>query len=125
MNNNEMKFDPITGQPLNNNLDLNNNISTQDISTNQNVVQTNQQVIHNAQIQQSNMVNQDLNNQIQMQSIPTVDQSRQEFINNTQALNAEKKEEKKSGINYAFIIILFAIIFAAIFFLFPYLLKHI
>ena len=125
MNNNEMKFDPITGQPLNNNLDLNNNISTQDISTNQNVVQTNQQVIHNAQIQQSNMVNQDLNNQIQMQSIPTVDQSRQEFINNTQALNAEKKEEKKSGINYVFIIILFAIIFAAIFFLFPYLLKHI
>lgn len=125
MNNNETKFDPITGQPLNNNLDLNNNISTQDISTNQNVVQTNQQVIHNAQIQQSNMVNQDLNNQIQMQSIPTVDQSRQEFINNTQALNAEKKEEKKSGINYVFIIILFAIIFAAIFFLFPYLLKHI
>lgn len=125
MNNNEMKFDPITGQPLNNNLDLNNNISTQDISNNQNVVQTNQQVIQNAQMQQSNIVNQDLNNQIQMQSIPTVDQSRQEFINNTQALNAEKKEEKKSGINYAFIIILFAIIFAAIFFLFPYLLKHI
>lgn len=125
MNNNEMKFDPITGQPLNNNLDLNNDISAQDISNNQNVVQTNQQVIQNAQIQQSNIVNQDLNNQIQMQSIPTVDQSRQEFINNTQALNAEKKEEKKSGINYAFIIILFAIIFAAIFFLFPYLLKHI
>jgi len=58
-----------------------------------------------------------------MQTIPTVEQSKQEFINNTQTNSSVKKEEKKDGPNIAFIVILFVIIFASIFFLFPYLLK--
>ena len=63
------------------------------------------------------------NIQQQMQSIPTVDQSKQQFINNTQASSEVNKEKKKDGPNIALIVVLFAIIFAAIFFLFPYLLK--
>lgn len=61
--------------------------------------------------------------QQQMQAIPTVDQSKEAFIDNTQANSTAKKQEKKDGPNWAFIIILFVIIFASIFFLFPYLLK--
>lgn len=106
MNNSEMKFDPMTGQPLNN---------VQNSQPEQNVVAQNQ-----SQVTPTQNVN-----QVQMQTIPTVDQTKQEFINNTQALNKEEKEEKKGGINYVFIVILFIIIFAAIFFLFPFLLKYI
>lgn len=61
--------------------------------------------------------------QQQMQTIPTVDQSKEAFIDNTQANSTAKKQAKKDGPNWAFIIILFIIIFASIFFLFPYLLK--
>ena len=119
MNNNQMNFDPMTGQPIN-----------QNIATIPNQVQTN-----NAQIVQQvqpddNQTNQsvqqttnNINVQQQLQSIPTVDQTKQEFINNTQAENIVKKEEKQDGPNIVFIIILFVIIFAAIFFLFPYLMK--
>ena len=71
-----------------------------------------------------NKANNAANVQQQMQSIPTVDQNKQEFINNTQASNVVKKQEKKSGPNVIFIVILFVIIFAAIFFLFPYLLEN-
>ena len=59
-----------------------------------------------------------------MKAIPTAGQSTQEFINNTQSMTSEKKEENKGKVNYAFVIILFIIILASIFFLFPYLLKH-
>ena len=58
-----------------------------------------------------------------MQSIPTVEQTTQDFINNTQINSTVEKEEKKDSPNITFIVILFVIIFAAIFFLFPYLLK--
>ena len=149
--NNGMRFDPMTGKPLN---QENNNIAdinNQTITSNQVISEPNvtpstsiQQPIHpqdnvqppvieaQPQIQQvqhqqdiGNInINSDSNVQQQMQSIPTVDQNRQEFINNTQANNVVKKQEKKSGPNIVFIIILFAIIFAAIFFLFPYLLEN-
>ena len=79
-------------------------------------------------IQQANNDSTNINSansiQQQMQSIPTVDQNRQDFINNTQAENTVNKKEKKSGPNVVFIVILFVIIFAAIFFLFPYLLEN-
>lgn len=103
MNNNQMNFDPMTGQPIN-----------QNIATTPNQVQTTQPVQQPAN---------NINIQQQLQSIPTVEQTKQEFINNTQAENVVKKEEKQDGPNIVFIIILFVIIFAAIFFLFPYLMK--
>lgn len=136
MNNTEFNFDPITGQPLSNT----NITNTQTLNTinqpSNNLEQATHQVPPvqpiNQPILQPQPITQDINTlndistqQIQMQSIPTVEQSTSDFINNTQAQNVEKKDEKKNGINYAFIIILFAIIFAAIFFLFPLLLKYI
>lgn len=157
MDNNGMKFDPMTGKPLeqttntnntpntngtnnlNNVQNINNMNTTQNINTTNatmpngqvlngitgsvsptvqpNLVDTS--VVQNIQ-SQSNMVNQ-IN---QMQSIPTVDQSREAFIDNTQSMTAEKNEAKKSSVNYVFVIILFIIIFASIFFLFPFLFKN-
>ena len=115
MNNNvEMNFDPMTGEPINNN--QNNNISQQNIpvilpETNPMV----NQVIPQEQLQNVNVQ--------PIQTIPTIEQSKEQFINNTQNISETKKEEKKEGVNYIFIIVLFIIIFAAIFFLFPYLLE--
>ena len=108
MNNNQMNFDPMTGQPINQNITT---IPNQVQTTNSQTTQSVQQPANNINIQQ------------QIQSIPTVEQTKQEFINNTQAENVVKKEEKQDGPNIVFIIILFVIIFAAIFFLFPYLMK--
>ena len=119
MNNNQMNFDPITGQPINQN---NNNI----VPDNQTINTLEQ---NNVLVQPENILNQQpvettvVNPQQAIQNIPTIEQSKQEFINNTQANSPVKKEEKKDGPNIAFIIILFAIIFASIFFLFPYLQK--
>lgn len=70
-------------------------------------------------------VNQEVQIQNELQSIPTVEQDKQSFINNVQSLNQEKKEEKKDGINFVFIIILFIVILVAIYFLFPILLDYI
>lgn len=111
MNNNQMNFNPETGEPINNGniQNVQSNNSSQIIQTNQ-VNATQQSII-----------------QPQMQSIPTIEQDKNEFINNTQAqtLNQENKNEKKSSFNYTFVIILFIIIFAAILFLFPVLFKYI
>ena len=165
MNNTQPMFDPITGQPINNNLNgqpsldstsgqaLNNNLNDQasfyqqfdnsgtasvsaiensQIFPSENLVTQNQPVLTNEvniqpqteiiPIQQAQDINA-LSTQQQMQNIPTVEQSKQDFISNTQAISEEKKEEKKDEPNIAFIIILFVIIFASIFFLFPFLLK--
>ena len=103
--NNNMNFDPITGQPLN----TNNNIESNNLQR----ISNTQELNHAPQI----------NIQQQFQSIPTVEQSKQEFINMTQTNISEKKEEKKDSPNIIFIIILFLIILAAILFVFPYLLK--
>lgn len=124
MNNNQMNFDPMTGQPItripntnnipNNVIQSNNTIESNNIS---NSNQINPNLNQNTQSMQNTIVN-------QMQSIPTVDQSKQAFIDNTQSMTSEKKNEKKEGINYTFIIILFVIILASIFFLFPYIFKN-
>ena len=63
--------------------------------------------------------------QNELQAIPTVEQGSNAFINNVQSMNQEKKEEKKEGVNFVFIIILFIIILATILFLFPLLLDYI
>ena len=59
-----------------------------------------------------------------LQSVPTVDQSKEQFINNTQGVNKDDKPEKKSNINVVFVVIIFVVIILAIIFLFPYLLKN-
>lgn len=137
MNTNEIKFDPMTGQPIQNN--MNNNVQPNNTQTNvqpqpQNIqpvvpvapiepqISNTTVEVQPAPIEQSiNTTDTNVNN---MQSIPTVDQSQQQFINNTQSLTAENKVEKKQRINWTFLIILFVIILAAIFFLFPYLQKN-
>ena len=120
MNNNEFNFDSITGQPINN-----TNVSQQNIPI-VGLEQTN--MVYQSQLKPQPVEQPVQNNnfiQQPIQNVPTVEQSKQEFINNTQSLNSQKKEEKKEGVNYTFIIILFIIIFASIFFLFPFLLKYI
>ena len=124
------------------NMPIQNNIHEQNINQTIN----NQQPIENTQITQEN-INSNLNNttevphineqiqenshfdqnqlQNQLQSIPTVDQKPEQFINNIQTQNQEKQEEKKEGVNIAFVIIMFIVILAAIIFLFPILAKYI
>ena len=91
---------------------------------------TNIQVHSDTQMQQenNNVVN-NVNNvtqiQHELQSVPTVEQGKEAFINNVQSMQQEKKEEKKEGVNFVFIIILFIVLLAAIFFLFPILLDYI
>ena len=151
MNNNQVSFDPMTGQPINNTNSVANQLAMQQPA--QSVVQQSvtQQPVQPATqqpvqptIQQNDQINvpnlnenpnatisvapsieqpQPINIQQQLSAIPTVDQNPQQFVNNTQATNVVKKEEKKEGPNIAFIVIIFVIIFAAIFFLFPYLLE--
>ena len=113
MNNNELRFDPNTGQPLNNSVN-NNEINQPE----QNLQQPTQNINNNQENIDSNA-----NIQQQMQSIPTVDQNQQVFLNNSQTGVSEKKENKKDSGNIAFLVIIFIIIFAAILFLFPYLTK--
>ena len=83
MNNNQMNFDPMTGQPLNNNIVQPNNTPVAPAPVEQ--IPVAQQSENNSQIL----------NQQQMQNIPTVEQSKQQFIDNTQANFAGKVEEKK------------------------------
>ena len=140
---NKLRFDPMTGEPIN----QDNNVQPLQPQTNleqqqiyQQVqpqqqgyeqVQTQQPLVQQQAYQQikpqtvPNINQANSNNAIQqqMQTIPTVDQSRQEFVNNTQTSSDIKKEDKKDNSNIVFIVILFLIIFSAIFFLFPYLLN--
>ena len=122
--NNEIKFDPITGEPINNTVEPIQPINT----INQNIEQTNIVDPQNAieptvEQQQTNLQSQI---QTELQNIPTVDQNEQQFINNVQSINnKEKKEDKKEGINFTFIIIMFVIILLVIIFLFPILLDYI
>lgn len=122
----QMNFDPMTGEPINqNNGNVNNTVVLNQVQP-ESVKQTTAQIVQPTPVtveSEQNITSNTINAQQQMQSIPTVEQSKQEFINNTQENNTIKKDEKKEGPNVAFILILFAIIFAAIFFLFPYLLE--
>lgn len=127
MDNNQMNFDPMTGQPINQN--TNNSMVPNDEMTIpmqqnniQNSVTTQTENVNNINLAPS--IEPSITNvQHSIQNIATVEQSKQEFIETTQANSLAKKEEKKDGPNIVFIIILFVIIFAAIFFLFPYLQK--
>jgi len=113
--NNNMNFDPMTGLPINKNL-----------IDDEQQLQKEQQIIHeDINYIPANDSNHEEEIKNQLQNIPTVEQKKEDFINNTQTINQVKKDEKKKGINFAFIIILFLIILATIYFLFPLLLKYI
>ncbi len=94
--------------------------------------QTNNQVGQvNAQPQPINNQNGQVNTQVsnedvmnQMKNIATVDQSKEAFINNTQAATQKNTGENPPKVNYVFVAIVFVIILAAILFLFPYLQKN-
>lgn len=104
MNNNEMNFDPLTGQS---------------IKKEESIVENGQNAASVTSTQEQTASQQDL------QSIATVDQSNEKFINNTQSSSKENTNSSDGKMNYAFIIILFIIIFASIVFLFPLISKYI
>lgn len=114
MNNNKINFDPNTGQPI-----------KKDEPTGQKL----QNAIINSSESNNSMQNQEQPNntnvQNDLQSIATIDQSNEKFINNAQTASQEKENSSDGKMNYAFIFILFAVIFAAIFFLFPLISKYI
>ena len=116
-----MRFDPMTGEPIVSNESV---VPVNEQVPNEPVVEVNTEV----PVQDTNTVN-NVNDAVQiqneLQSIPTVEQGKEAFINNVQSMNQEKKEEKKEGVNFVFIIVLFVVILAAIFFLFPLLLDYI
>ena len=125
MNNNQVNFDPMTGQPINQGF---NGVSNAQVTPQQqanNIPNVVPPIQPQPPMQQVNVANNTnpASIQQQMNSIPTVDQDKKEFITNTQATTEVKTETKKNGPNIAFIVILFIIIFASIFFLFPYLLD--
>lgn len=116
--NNNINFDPMTGKPLQNNTHSNTTIQQvngEQISPQPNNI--NVQQIYPHQEIQTNV------QQVNLQNVPTVEQNKQDFINNVQLMNQEKKEEKKEGINFVFIIVLFVVILISIYFLFPLLLD--
>lgn len=101
--NEEMKFDPNTGAPLN---------ATQPNNTENNVEIKTEENTNTLQEQQNNI-----------QSIATVDQSNENFLNNTQNNSTTKSEKMNEKSSYIFIFVIFAIILLAIVFLFPLLNK--
>ena len=122
-----MKFNPMTGEPI---------VQVEPVAPVGPVGPVNEQVTNeptqevNTEIPEQNTnatnnVNDAAQIQNELQSIPTVEQGKEAFINNVQSMHQEKKEEKKEGVNFLFIIILFVVILAAIFFLFPLLLDYI
>ena len=120
MDNKQVRFDPMTGQPISQNENSTDIIQTNIVE--QTVVPV--EPVQTNQIDATpNFTNNNISTQQQMQSIPTVEQDKQNFISNTQADSTAKEEVKKDGPNIVFIVIMFLVIFAAIFFLFPYLLK--
>ena len=124
MNSEKTSFDPMTGQPINNvnNQDQDSNIVQTNVEENTTTDQdsnNNDDTKDNKSVSEKEVVNPNV------QSIATVDQPSEQFINNVQTDVEKQNTEKKEKANYFFIVILFIVIFAAIFFLFPLLSKFI
>lgn len=133
--NNNINFDPVTGQPIQNEQPQ----FTTEPSNTQQPVENFQAQIADGKLSDEMMptmepINQPLQEtsneqniqpQDQLHTIPVVGQNQQDFINNSQTVNQEKSEEKKEGISITFVIILFVIMLVAIYFLFPLLSKYI
>ena len=110
--NNQPKFDPITGEPLQNNI------------IPEPVVPINE---YNTNVEENQTINNPQNEvliQTELHNIPTIEQNKEQFIENIQSTNQEIKENKKEGTNFIFIIIIFIIMLAAILFIFPLLLNY-
>ena len=128
-----MKFDPMTGEPIVHEEPVTPAVPVGPVGPtgpaieqipSEPVVEINTEVpVQDTNV--TNNVNDAVQIQNELQSIPTVEQGKEAFINNVQAMHEEKKEEKKEGVSFVFIIILFVVILAAIFFLFPLLLDYI
>lgn len=119
MNNNQTNFDPVTGQPINQNNQVQPPVVPLDeITPVEPIVSDTIQPVQPV----PTVDNYDYMNTTQqlIQNTPTVEQSKQDFIDTTQTMTTPKQEEKKDGPNITFIIILFVIILASILFLFPY-----
>lgn len=123
--NSNMNFDPMTGEPIQN-IQPATPVDNQPVPSQENAqvvsespaVEPNGQALNATAKEVAQIQN-------ELQNIPTVEQDKEAFINNVQTIHQEKQEEKKEGVNFAFIIILFIIILVAIYFLFPILLKYI
>ena len=123
-----MNFDPMTGEPLNNqgaNAPQPIEMPTVPIEQVAQTVEPQQPIMEsiNPEPTTNNIAPTESQTVNMMQNVATVNQTQENFINNVQNENKVNEEKKADGPNYWFIIILFIIIFAAIFFLFPYLLK--
>jgi len=124
---------PISQQDINqSNIDLQNVNFSQNLDNDiSNVMENPQPVVQTTpsaeQMSQGINSNTEIveNQQATIQNIPTVEQTNQNFVSNTQAISSEKKVEKKAGINYFLVIILFLIVVAAIYFVFPLLKNYI
>ena len=136
MNDNQANFDAATGQSINNpqnngsnninnsgsNIDS-NKVNVTNNSTEVNVSQTiQQQPIQQQPIQQQSVQQQPVS-QNNLQSIATVDQSSEDFINNVQKDTENSISKGEVTKSYFLIILLFIIVFVSIFFLFPILFE--
>lgn len=132
MNNNKI-IDPITGQPIQTQNNMNgetNNIQNTYGLPNMPTINTTNINMQNANANQTNN-NQNIMNQTngnqnimnQMQNIATIDQPMETFINNTQSNVKAEKNDDTPKVNYVFVAIIFVIILVSIIFLFPYLQK--
>ena len=102
--NSNVNFDPMTGQPIqNNNTELPTMPKIQPLLDQAQI--QNEQQLNSSENSVSNLNNQATQIRNELQSIPTVEQNKQDFINNVQSMNQEKREEKKGGNNLIFIII--------------------
>ncbi len=131
-NENNIQSMPTTVQPaVDNSLNSavqQNNVQTDNFVNTNIPVQNVQPVVNtNTQNVQSNIPTSQQETQIQsqMQNIPTVEQSKEQFINNVQNVNQGHKEEKKETNPLILIGILFVVVLVAIYFLFPLLDKYI
>ena len=89
MENNQVTFDPMTGQPIIQNVN-NTPVNGQTVPIINETGQVNQTVLPTQQYTTNN-INSINTIQQEMQIIPTVEQNKQDFINNTQ-INSTVKE---------------------------------
>ena len=72
---------------------------------------------------QAENTNNNMETQQNLQYIPNVEQSSEQFITNTQTTDYKKSQRSSGNYNVVFVVVLFAIIFASVFILFPYIYK--
>lgn len=115
---------------------INQTVSNPDMQQSQNQVDNFQTTIQpdfsniqnniNQEVQSSQPLNQNSTSVTQqIPNIPTVEQTNQNFVANTQAISVEKPVEGKKKVNYVLVVVLLLVVFLAIFFVFPVLKNYI